>query len=139
MNIRCNTWQPEENFFSINWRRIVSFSNTNKKYFLGVDEVSYLYIPSTMPFFSMNSAQHFNTIGTSLPEFSKCSPRSQPKTLSFRIPDCFNLLLDGLFRMKLLKNVINLPCFLRTGLIGVSANELKKKTSYKSLRSCPAL
>lgn len=79
-----------------------------------------------MPYSSMNSAQHFNTIGTtsytyinnhglsniygffffrdllSRPELSKCSPRSQPKTRSFKMPDCFSLRRDGLDKMKLL-------------------------------------
>lgn len=38
----------------------------------------------------------------SRPELSKCSPRSQPKTRSFRMPDCFSLRRDGLDKMKLL-------------------------------------
>lgn len=76
----------------------------------------------------MNSAQHFRTMGMSFPEFKRCSPRSQPKTLSLRIPDCFNLLLEGLFNIKLLKKVISFPCFRKTGLIGVIARDLKIKT-----------
>lgn len=61
----------------------------------------------------------------SCPEFRRCSPKSQPKTRSFKIPDCLSLLLDGLFRIKLLKKAINFPCFLRTGFMGLRAKDLK--------------
>lgn len=61
----------------------------------------------------MNSEQHFNTIGTSRPLFRRCSPRSQPKTLSLKIPDCLRCRFDGLDKMNALKNAINLPCFLK--------------------------
>lgn len=40
----------------------------------------------------------------SRPELSKCSPRSHPKTRSFRIPDCLSFRRDGLDKMKLLKD-----------------------------------
>ena len=54
----------------------------------------------------------------SCPVLRRCSPRSHPKTRSFRIPLFFNLPLVGLERMKLLKKVMSLPCFLSTGLVG---------------------
>lgn len=84
-------------------------------------------MPSTIPCFSINSAQHLRTVGISWPEFNKCSPKSHPKTLSFRIPDCFNLRRDGRFKIKLLKKAINFPCFLRTGFTGVKAKDLRKE------------
>lgn len=49
----------------------------------------------------------------SLPVFRRCSPKSQPKTLSLRIPDCFNVLRVGLDSINDRKNDINLPCFLK--------------------------
>lgn len=84
-------------------------------------------MPSTMPFFSINSAQHSSTFGMWRSVLERCSPKSQPKTLSFKIPDCFSLRRDGLFRMKLLKNAISLPCFLNTGFMGLIAKLLKAK------------
>jgi hypothetical protein len=45
----------------------------------------------------------------SRPELSKCSPRSQPKTRSFKMPDCFSLRRDGLDKMKLLFLVFREP------------------------------
>ena len=41
----------------------------------------------------------------SRPELSRCSPKSQPKTRSFRMPDCFSLRLDGRDNMKLLLKI----------------------------------
>lgn len=60
----------------------------------------------------------------SCPELSKCSPKSQENTRSLNIPDCFNRLLDGRERIKLLKKAINFPCFRNTGLVGDKAREL---------------
>lgn len=54
-----------------------------------------------------------NVYEQSLPEFRRCSPKSQPNTLSFKIPDCFNVLRVGLDNIKDRKNDINLPCFLK--------------------------
>lgn len=80
------------------------------------------YIPSTIPCVSMNSEQHFSTIGISCPELSKCSPRSQPKTRSFKMPDCLRRRRDGRERMNDRKNEISFPCFLKTGLLGWQAS-----------------
>lgn len=52
----------------------------------------------------------------SCPEFSRCSPRSQPNTLSRRIPLCFSFCLVGLDFMKVRKKVISFPCFLDTAV-----------------------
>ena len=52
---------------------------------------------------------------------SRCSERSQPKTRSFKIPDFLSFPLAGRERIKLLKKVINFPCFLKTGFAGVFA------------------
>lgn len=50
----------------------------------------------------------------SCPELRRCSPRSQPKTLSRRMPLCFSFCLVGLDFMKERKKVISFPCFLDT-------------------------
>lgn len=50
----------------------------------------------------------------SCPELRRCSPRSQPNTLSRRMPLCFSFCLVGLDFMKERKKVISFPCFLDT-------------------------
>lgn len=50
----------------------------------------------------------------SSPELRRCSPRSQPNTLSLRIPFCLSFCLVGLDFIKLRRNPISLPCFLET-------------------------
>lgn len=50
----------------------------------------------------------------SCPEFRRCSPKSQPNTLSRRMPLCFSFCLVGLDFMKERKKVISFPCFLDT-------------------------
>ena len=60
------------------------------------------YMPSTVPWLSMNSEQHFSTMGRSCPEFRRCSPRSHPNTRSFRIPCLFSLRREGRDKIKLL-------------------------------------
>ena len=52
---------------------------------------------------------------TSLPVVTRCSERSQPKTLSLRMPDFFSLPRVGRDRMNDRRNEISLPCFARTG------------------------
>jgi len=75
-------------------------------------------MPSTIPRASMNDEQWVSTFGTSLPELRRCSPRSQPKTRSRKIPRFFSFPRAGRDKMKLLKNVMSLPCLRRTGLVG---------------------
>ena len=48
--------------------------------------------------------------------FRRCSDKSQPNTLSLRMPDFFSLPLEGRDKMKLRKNDISFPCFRKTGL-----------------------
>lgn len=50
----------------------------------------------------------------SKPEFRRCSPRSQPNTLSFKIPRCFSFCFVGRDFMNVRKKVMSLPCFLDT-------------------------
>lgn len=50
----------------------------------------------------------------SKPELRRCSPRSQPNTLSFKIPRCFSFCFVGRDFMNVRKNVMSLPCFLDT-------------------------
>lgn len=50
----------------------------------------------------------------SWPELRRCSPRSQPNTLSLRIPLCFSFCLVGLDFMNVRRKVISFPCFLDT-------------------------
>lgn len=53
-------------------------------------------------------------LSPSCPELSRCSPRSQPNTLSRRMPLCFSFCLVGRDFMKERKKVISFPCFLDT-------------------------
>lgn len=50
----------------------------------------------------------------SKPELRRCSPRSQPNTLSFKIPRCFSFCFVGRDFMNVRKKVMSLPCFLDT-------------------------
>lgn len=50
----------------------------------------------------------------SRPVFKRCSPKSQPNTLSFKIPLCFNFLREGRERRNDRKNAINFPCLRKT-------------------------
>lgn len=50
----------------------------------------------------------------SCPELRRCSPKSQPNTLSRRMPLCFSFCLVGLDFMNERKKVISFPCFLDT-------------------------
>lgn len=50
----------------------------------------------------------------SSPELRRCSPRSQPNTLSLRMPLCLSFCLVGLDFIKVRRNPISLPCFLET-------------------------
>ena len=69
----------------------------------------------------------------SCPVLRRCSPRSHPNTLSFSIPLFLSLPRAGLERMKLLKKVMSLPCFLSTGLVG-SEGESDEAESLLVLR-----
>lgn len=51
----------------------------------------------------------------SCPELCRCSPRSQPNTLSLRIPRWRSFWGGGRDFMNVLRNVISFPCFLHTG------------------------
>lgn len=50
----------------------------------------------------------------SYPELWRCSPRSQPNTLSLRIPRWRNFCGGGLDFIKDLRKVTSFPCFLHT-------------------------
>jgi len=50
----------------------------------------------------------------SWPELRRCSPRSQPNTLSFRIPRCFSFCFVGRDFMNVRRKVMSLPCFFDT-------------------------
>lgn len=50
----------------------------------------------------------------SSPELRRCSPRSQPNTLSLRMPLCLSFCLVGRDFIKVRRNPISLPCFLET-------------------------
>lgn len=50
----------------------------------------------------------------SKPELRRCSPRSQPNTLSFKIPRCFSFCFVGRDFMNVRRKVMSLPCFLDT-------------------------
>lgn len=63
----------------------------------------------------------------SCPELRRCSPRSQPNTLSRRMPLCFSFCLVGLDFMKERKKVISFPCFLDT-----EEGDKKGRTHLKS-------
>lgn len=117
-------------------------------------------MPSTMPCFSINSEQLFKTSGTKMsnrngseynnlssvesriwslcvllpssPELRRCSPRSQPKTRSFRMPLCFSFCLLGLDFMKARRKPISLPCFLETATRGRQRNDKTNVCSFRS-------
>lgn len=50
----------------------------------------------------------------SCPELWRCSPRSQPNTLSLRIPRCRNFWGGGRDFINVLRKVTSFPCFLHT-------------------------
>lgn len=50
----------------------------------------------------------------SCPELWRCSPRSQPNTLSLRMPRCRSFWGGGRDFIKVLRNVTSFPCFLHT-------------------------
>ena len=71
----------------------------------------------------------------SCPQFKRCSPKSQPKTLSLRMPCCLRLRRDGRDNMKLRKSDISFPCLRNTGFIGATATDLKGRHHNRTLSS----
>lgn len=65
--------------------------------------------------YSLKSSQLNWTVKLpSCPELCRCSPRSQPNTLSLRIPRWRSFWGGGRDFMNVLRNVISFPCFLHT-------------------------
>lgn len=72
----------------------------------------------------------------SCPELCRCSPRSQPNTLSLRIPRWRSFCGGGRDFMNVLRNVISFPCFLHTGSDNGNNLDMKRNPregSFKSL------
>lgn len=64
----------------------------------------------------------------SCPELCRCSPRSQPNTLSLRIPRWRSFWGGGRDFMNVRRNVISFPCFLHTGSDKTNNFNVKRKS-----------
>lgn len=61
-------------------------------------------------------------------ELCRCSPRSQPNTLSLRIPRWRSFWGGGRDFINVLRNVISFPCFLHTGPDNANNLKITKKS-----------